>query len=184
MNLRQEILREHSKAQCEKIVDWVGASQERLDQLVQLFLKGEYRVTQRAAWPLSYVAQRSPFLFRKHLSKLVNHLSRPQLHDAVIRNTVRLLQFVDIPKTLHGKVMDTCFKYIEDPEKPVAIKVFSLTVVSQMARHYPDIIPEIRLLIEEQLPHQTAAFRSRAKRSLILLNRIEKGKAHEEGQDG
>lgn len=184
MDLRKEILKEHSKAQCEKIVSWVGGSQERLDQLVNLFLAGEYRVTQRAAWSLSYVAKNNPALFKKHLSKLVHHLPKPQLHDAVIRNTVRLLQFVAIPKSLHGKIMEICFRYLEDPKQPVAIKVFSLSVVTGLARSYPDIIPEIRLLIESQLPDQTAAFRSRAKCSMALLDKIEKRKAHEEGENG
>ena len=54
MNLRDEILKEHSKPQCNKIVQWVGDSQKRFDGLFNLFLNDEYRVTQRAAWPLSY----------------------------------------------------------------------------------------------------------------------------------
>ena len=49
MNLLEEILKKHSKEQCQKIVLWVGPSQERFDELFYLFLNGEYRVTQRAA---------------------------------------------------------------------------------------------------------------------------------------
>ncbi len=37
MNLREEILKEHSKTQCTKIVDWVGDSQQRFDELFQFF---------------------------------------------------------------------------------------------------------------------------------------------------
>ena len=59
--------------------------------------------------------------------------------------------------------MDTCFKYVESPTEAVAIKAFSLTVLNNLAKQYPEIIAEIQLLIEEQLPHQTAAFKSRAK---------------------
>ncbi|MEJ7671786.1 MAG: hypothetical protein WKF59_03550 [Chitinophagaceae bacterium] len=49
MNLRDEILKEHSKAQCNKIVQWVGDSQKRFEELFHLFLTDEYRVVQRAA---------------------------------------------------------------------------------------------------------------------------------------
>ena len=50
MNLREEILKEHSKTQCNKIVNWIGNSQKRFNELFELFLNDEYRVTQRAAW--------------------------------------------------------------------------------------------------------------------------------------
>ena len=59
--------------------------------------------------------------------------------------------------------MDICFQYLQSPKEAVAIKAFSLTVLGKLANKYPEIIPEIKLLIEEQLPQQTAAFKSRAK---------------------
>ncbi|MBK8496606.1 MAG: hypothetical protein IPL50_17600 [Chitinophagaceae bacterium] len=37
MNLRAEILKEHSKAQCNTIVQWVGADQKRFDELLDYF---------------------------------------------------------------------------------------------------------------------------------------------------
>ncbi|MFT3705019.1 MAG: hypothetical protein QM802_21815 [Agriterribacter sp.] len=52
MNIREAILKEHSKAQCNRIVTYVGNNQQRLNELVHLFLTDEYRVVQRAGWPL------------------------------------------------------------------------------------------------------------------------------------
>jgi hypothetical protein len=163
MNLQEEILKEHSKAQCNKIVKWVGDSQQRFDELFHLFLTGGYRVTQRAAWPISYCVEMHPAFIKKNLAKLINNLYQPNSHNAVKRNTVRLLQYVDIPKKLQGRVMDICFRYVASPGEAVAVKAFSLTVLGKLARLYPEILPEIKLLIEEQLPNQTAAFKARAK---------------------
>lgn len=177
-------MREHSVQQRDKIIAWVGKSQSRMDELVKHFLQGEYRVTQRAGWPMSYIARRHPSLIKKHLPKLIQNLSNPGLHNAVIRNTIRLLQDVPIPKSLHGKVMDICFRYIEDPQQPVAIKAFALTVVTRLAETYPEIITEVRLMIEDQLPHQTAAFVSRAKRAVKSFDKIEKRKPKEERENG
>jgi len=169
MNIKDEILKEHSKAQCNKIVKWVGHSQQRFDELFHLFLTGEYRVTQRAAWPISYCVEMHPAFIKKNFTKLISNLQRPNRHNAVKRNTVRLLQYVDIPKKLQGRVMDICFGYVASPEEAVAVKAFSLTVLGNLAKLYPDIIPEIKLLIEEQLPNQTAAFKSRAKHFLTEI---------------
>ena len=166
MRLREEILKEHSKAQCTKIVRWVGTDQKRFNELFNLFLNDEYRVVQRSAWPVSYCVIAHPAFINKHWNKLIKNLQKPNLHDAVKRNSVRLLQNVIIPEKYRGEIMDICFKYLGSPTEPVAVKVFSLTVLGNLARYYPEIIPEIRILIEDQLPQQTVAFKSRAKKLL------------------
>ena len=164
MNLREEILKEHSKAQCDKIVKWVGSDQKRFDELFNLFLHDEYRVVQRSGWPVSYCVIAHPEFIKRHWGKLIKNLQKPNLHDAVKRNSIRLLQNIDIPEKYRGALMDICFKYLESPSEAVAIKAFSLTVLGNLAKHYPEIIPEIKLMIADQLPQQTAAFKSRAKK--------------------
>ncbi|MEP7143923.1 MAG: hypothetical protein ABI707_13670 [Ferruginibacter sp.] len=170
-NLRAEILKEHSKAQCNKIVEWVGAGQKRFDKLFDLFLNDEYRVTQRAAWPLSYCVSAHPYFIEKRFPEFIENLYKPAIHDAIKRNTVRILQHIDIPEKYQGDVMNLCFQYVESPTEAVAIKAFSLTVLGNLAKLYPEILPEIKLLIEEQLPNQTAAFKSRAKQLLKAVGK-------------
>jgi hypothetical protein len=162
-NLREEILQEHSKSQCEKIVKWIGNDQMRFDSLFRLFVSAEYRVVQRAAWPLSYCVIKNPGFIKKHWAALVSNLQKPGLHAAVKRNSIRLLQNIAIPEKYQGAIMDICFRYIENPREAVAIKAFSITVLKNLSKQYPEILPELRLLLEDQMPHQTPAFRVRAK---------------------
>jgi hypothetical protein len=166
MNLREAILAEHSKQQTTKIVNWVGSNQQRFDELFSLFLNDEYRVVQRAAWPLSNAAIAHPLLIKKHFGKLLRNLQKPNLHDAVKRNTVRLLQDVEIPVKYHGTVMNLCFDYIISPTEKVAVKAFSLTILQKLSNQYPDIKQELVTVIENRWPYETAAFKSRAKKIL------------------
>ena len=166
MNLREEILKEHSKAQCNKIVQWVGDDQKRFDELFNLFLYDEYRVVQRAAWPVSFSVIAHPHFINKHWNKLIKNLQRPNLHDAVKRNSIRLLQGIDIPKKYQGDIMNICFEYVQSPTEAVAIKAFSLTVLSNLAKQYPEIISELKIMIEDQLPQQSAAFKNRGRKLL------------------
>ena len=177
MDLRNAILKEHSKAQANKIIAWVGNNQQRFDLLFDLFLNDEYRVVQRAAWPLSDCVINHPQLINRHFSKLIKNLRKPGLHDSVKRNTVRLLQHISIPRRLQGEVMDTCFGYIIDPKEKVAVKAFSLTILQNLSREYPEIRPELRSVIEDRWDYETAAFRSRAKK--ILKELSEKNKEQE-----
>jgi len=163
MDLKKQILKEHSKEQCNKIVNWVGSDKKKFNELFHLFLHSEYRVTQRAAWPLSYCAIAHPHFMENNYEELIGNLKKANLHDSIKRNTVRLLQSADIPEKYEGPIMEICFKYLESPGEAVAIKAFSLSVLGKFAKKYPEIVPEIKLIIEEQLPHQSAAFKSRVK---------------------
>ena len=84
--------------QCDKILKWVGTDQKRFDELVHLFLHDEYRVTQRAAWPLSYSVTAHPVFIKKRFGELIKNLHKPGIHGAVKRNILRILQEVDVPK--------------------------------------------------------------------------------------
>lgn len=167
-NLREEILREHSKAQCNQIINWVGDSQDRFDTLFKLFLEDEYRVVQRAAWPVSYCVISHPAFITKHWAKLIKNLRKPNVPEAVKRNSMRLIQEIIIPVKYEGEIMNACFNYISDPKEAVAVKAFSLRVLENLYKKYPEILPELKLLIEERMPHETAAFKSRAKKILAL----------------
>lgn len=169
MDLLKAIEKEHSKTQCEKIVKYVGGNKDRFAELMQLFLNGEYRVTQRAAWPLSICVEKYPGLISPWFKQVLPLLKKPGVHAAVIRNIVRLLQYVDLPKRFHGQVMNDCFEFIAGNDTPAAIKAFSLSILEKLSASYPDIKPELKLIIEERWQNETAAFHSRAKKILKAM---------------
>jgi len=76
MNLRGQILKEHTKANCEKIIAWVGDDASRFNELFRLFLTDESRVTQRAAWPLSYCAIDHPAFIKENFGELIENLKK------------------------------------------------------------------------------------------------------------
>ena len=167
--LYQLLAEEHSRKQCDHIVSYIGNNKKRFADLMALFLKGEYRITQRAAWPLSYCVRLHPELIGPYLKALLDNLGKEKIHVAVVRNTMRLLQDIEIPKKYQGRVMTICFDFIQSPETPIAVKAFSLTVLQHLSKDYPEILPELRLIIEEQWDQAPPAFRSRAKRILKNL---------------
>jgi hypothetical protein len=170
MDLRSEILKEHSRAQSEKIAKWIGRDEKRFAEFMQLFLAGEYRVTQRAAWILSVVAEQHYQMTAPYLERMVKRMNEPGVHVAVKRNVVRILQFIEIPEALHSEVMNTCFELLADPKETIAVRAFSMTVLGNLAQLYPDIKYELRAIIEDELMHEpSAGFKARAKKILAML---------------
>jgi len=167
--LREQILKEHSKSHALKIASYACESKSNFKELMQCFLDEEYRLAQRAAWSVSWAAKKKPVMIAPHIKDLVSVLHKNNVHDAVIRNSVRVLQEIYIPKKFHGEVMDACFRFLEKPATPVAIKAFSLTTLFSLSKKYPEIKAELKLMIEEGWEHESAAFKARAKKILPKL---------------
>ena len=138
---------------------------------MQCFMDHSYRLSQRAAWSVSWAARKKPELVMPHLKDIIAQLHRPDAHDAIKRNVIRILQDIDIPEAFHGEVMNACFDFIADPGTPVAVKAFSLTTLFNLSKNYPDISAELKLIIETNWDNETAAFRSRGKRILAGLSK-------------
>ena len=171
MNLRKEILKEHSKAHTQYLADKIGPDQDAFDHLIELFLGDEYRVTQRAAWVVSHCSDSYPWLLDNHLKSIIENLQEP-VHDAVKRNTLRILQFKDIPEDLMGIAADICFQFLNSGKEAIAIKAHSMTVLYNIVKKFPELKEELKISIEEQMPFGSAGFRSRGKKILFALSKI------------
>ena len=165
MNIRDEILKEHSQKNSERIADYIGSDKIRFAELMNLFLGNTYRVTQRAAMIVNICVEKKPELIKPFLSKMVNNLEM-EIPDAVKRNTLRIFQFIELPKNLWGQTVGVCFRFLISPEEPIAIKVFAMTVAANICKQEPELKNELVLVIEDQLENASAGFRARAKRIL------------------
>jgi hypothetical protein len=162
-------MKEHSKSHILSIANYACSSKQNFKELITCFLADEYGLAQRAAWSVCFAAQQKPEMIYPHIKDLVSVLYKKNVHDVVIRNSVRVLQAIEIPEKYHGAVMDACFQLLEKPGTAVAIKVFSLTTLFNLSEKYPEIKPELKIIINDRLDYETAAFKSRAKKILPKL---------------
>jgi len=172
MDIRAQLLKEHSKKNMQKITDYIGEDKNRFKALMFLFLNDEYRVVQRASSPMNYCAEKHHKLIYPHLEKMLNNLDKKNIHDAVIRNTVRVLQFIDIPEKLIGLTYNKCYSLLTSRKYPVAIKVFSMTVLANICKKEPELKKELVEIIKNEMEYESAAYKARGKRILLLLNKI------------
>ncbi len=162
MDIREEALKEHSKKQTEKIAAWIGDDKKRFDQYLKLFLQDEYRVVQRISWVLSIVAEEHPAMVTKSLPKIIRRLDDDDIHVAVKRNVIRILQFLPIPEKCEVKVLDHCLKYIADPNETVAVRCFAMTVAAKLAGQYPELKREVSDTIKAAMKTTTPGLKVRS----------------------
>lgn len=172
MDLRKQLLTTHSKDNTTLIANYIGTDSKRFDKLMKLFLYDEYRVIQRSAWVLGDLAKAHPELAMPYLPEIVENLKKPEIHDAVKRNTLRFLQDVELPEEYWGDLAELCFNYLTSMEEAVAIKVFAMTVLLNIVKKVPELKDELRFAIEDQLPYGSAGFKSRGNRTLKALEKV------------
>lgn len=169
MNLMQVFQKRHSKAVCNKIVAYIGHKPDRFKVLVSLLLDKDKDIAMRASWPFGFCVERHPGLMVPHIRAIIRNLKRPGLHDAVKRGTFRALQYVDIPNAVRGEVIDACFSFLMDTRETIAVRVFSMSTLAGLVKDIPELSAELRIIIEDQLPFASPAFRSRARKVMKAL---------------
>lgn len=169
MNLQEEILKKHSKANAVGIADYACRSKKNLQELFACFLGDGSLLAQRAAWSIGLAAAKRPDLMQHHMKELISVLSRKKVHQALTRGALRVLVEMDIREPFDGPVMENCFRLLEESRTAAAIKVLSLTVLFNLSQRYPDIKRELRLIIEDRPEQQTAGFKSRGDKLLKAL---------------
>ncbi|GAA0890380.1 hypothetical protein GCM10009122_00580 [Fulvivirga kasyanovii] len=168
VDIRKELLKEHSKSNANRIARYISNDPTRFDVLMKLFLSNEYRVTQRAAQVVSMCAENHPGLIRPYLKQMILNL-RNDVHDAVKRNTLRILQDIELQENLQGDMTDIGFQLLTSAREPVAVKVFAMTVLANICKKEPDLKNELQIIIEDQMPYASAGFISRGNKILKRL---------------
>ncbi|HLW21081.1 MAG TPA: hypothetical protein VKX33_12185 [Cyclobacteriaceae bacterium] len=166
MDLLQELTHDHSRASRDRIVSYVQDDADRFAELFDLFKNGERRIAQRAAWSVSYCAEKFPELIYPYCDELVDYLRMPAIHDSIKRNILRILQDLNIPVALEESLLELCFAILMDKKEAVAIRVFAMQVLANLAKKYPEIKNELNVLIEDELPYAKPAFVSRGRKIL------------------
>lgn len=172
MNIQDALLKEHSRKQAEKIRDYIEKDSKKFAELMSHFLSNNYRLAQRAAYSVNLIGEKHPELVIPYFSKMVLKLSDGTVHNSVKRNTVRLFQFIDIPKKLHSKVVETCFELLLNKNEALAIRVFSMSVLHKLCLIYPELCNELIPIIEIELSQNPSpAFISRGNKVLKSLKK-------------
>ena len=175
MNYITHLLKEHSRTNTDAIAKAVGNDANEFKKIVHIIYNEKAPLPQRAAWLLAIINKQQPSLLYPYISKFIATVNDCKI-DAIKRNIMTVLATQTIPKKLQGKLVDICFNFILSPTETVVVKVHALQCIANLAKEHPELIPELKSAIENQLPKTTAAFHARAK---MVMKQLKKNSNHE-----
>lgn len=172
MNIKEVLLERHSKDITSSIIDYIYDNPTEFESVFQLFLcYSNPIVRQRAAWVIGHIGVDSPSYIMPYLEQLVDNFTKKGHHNAIYRNTVRVLQSIKIPTELQGKVVTTCFDMVSNSKTAIAIKAFSMTILYKISNDEHDLKHELKLVLEDLLPNASKGEKGKANKILSLLNK-------------
>ncbi len=172
MNINSQLFKEHSKENKDAIVDYLLDHPAEIDELMAIFFGGDIMLTQRAAWVVGTIGELEPKLIAPYFPEMISLMRKKDCTDAVMRNSLRVLQYQRVNEDLWGELYDLCINVLIDNKMPVAIKVFAMTTAYNIVEELPELKNELQIAIEELLPDGTPGIKSRGQKILNALSKL------------
>lgn len=170
MDLEEALLKEHSKAQKDIIVEIIGGSKPLFLKLWEIIQTGEAPLPQRASWVFDTSVEKHPELLDDILDDVVAFFPGAH-HNAIHRNLAKVLCRIAIPEKHQGVLYSLCIDWLLSPTTAIAVKAHCMTIAYNIAKPIPEFREELALVIQDQMEFNTAAFTSRGRRILKILRR-------------
>jgi uncharacterized protein (UPF0147 family) len=171
MSIRKQLQKEFSKMNSVKVSLMVGANEDLFAELIDCLLEKDAEIARRAAWAISFCLKKNPFLFDQHVSVFIDIMNNKTCHVAVKRAATQALQFMEIPEEMEGLAYDYGINILYDPDEGIAVKAYVLQMLQNIVLKYPELKQELIQLVEDRMPFESPAFKSRGKKLLKILNK-------------
>lgn len=167
LDLKAEILLSYSKANTERIAKLIDQDEKLFRKLMGIYFDlADIELAKKAAWILSHSIRQYPQLINPYIKKLIKYIDKPGQHDAIKRNGLKALELTTIPEKHYGPLADICFRIVTSGKEPIAIKAYSIGILDKIGDEIPEIRQELKLVLQDLMPYESAGFQSRARKVL------------------
>jgi hypothetical protein len=140
------------------------------NEVLGLIFKEEKQVAWRAAWIIDNATEKYPELLIPHIPAIINHFLDTK-NSSLQRIFTRILMRHKIPDHSIGAVFDRCYQLLS-PLNPIAVRANAMQVLYNITEHWPDLKPELAMVISGMLEEaEDAGIISKARNLLKKLTR-------------
>jgi len=166
-------LADSSRALADLTAGMVYDEPELFNVLIDVALSDERQFSNRASRIVSICCEKFPELLKPHTKRIIRELEHLE-DEGVIRNLLKIISEVPLKLSHKDKsiLVNLCFDYLVSGQYPVAIRVFSMQILFNLSRDFPEIGQELARILEEELPDETPGYRSRARRILGRMRKL------------
>lgn len=140
-------------------------------ELISCALHKDELISSRAMWVLAHCSDIDYSRIVPYHDLLIKNLKKCDLHNGVIRNTLRLFQTHEVPVKQQSFLLDKCFEYIKNPSQAIAVRSFAITIVFNIAKQYPELLQELFLILNHlNISEESPGIKSKVKNTIKAIN--------------
>ncbi|MBC7695529.1 MAG: hypothetical protein H7141_08805 [Burkholderiales bacterium] len=145
----------------------------QVTELIALAFEKDHLLSSRAMWVIGHCSDLDYNCIKPYHVKLINRLKNKDLHNGVIRNTLRLYQKHSVPKKSEPFILDKCFEYVKNPLEAIAVRAFAITVIFNIAKPYPELLNELLIVLNHMSEtEEGSGIRSRVKNTIKDIHKL------------
>jgi len=143
------------------------------NELLAFALSNDSVISSRAMWVLSHCNDIDSDRIKPFYKKLINHLKNDNLEEGVIRSILKIFQIGTVPKKHESFMIDICYGYFKSQTKAIAIRVFAISVIFNIAKQYSELLKELSgVLNQYSVETNGPAIDCRIKSTIKKINRL------------
>jgi hypothetical protein len=136
-------------------VRMIANKEVSIDDVVNLALSNEQPHARFACWILThYLDECDKNALNEYVDRAIDFLPYPK-HTGQKREILRWLTICKIKTEKLGQLLDFCLEVLPDNSLPIAVKIHAMTIIDNIAKKEPEIIPEFAAIITDMLPYTT-----------------------------
>ncbi|MBK3518090.1 hypothetical protein [Carboxylicivirga marina] len=143
-------------------------SSEKIKLLLELNEHPKNKIAWRTAYLLDLSHDLNQNVLDEHLELIMQRT--PKLtNQSIKRHYMRILSQHDLSEMADGNFLDCCFESLQTEETPIAVKAHCMQIIYDLTKPYPELIPELKAVLENLLPYGSKGEINRARKILSKI---------------
>lgn len=178
-----EAMQNAKRANRERVAYLVLEHIELLPFLIEMMFEVTTKRSIKAAWTLEIVCEKNLNLLIPYLDLFTNNISNLKL-DSAVRPAAKVCNFIAIAYTSKNEnaiknsltkkhidlIIETGFDWMLSKHK-VATKAYTMNALYLLGKQYDWVHEELKLILQQNIPKESAAYKARGKITLGLINK-------------
>ncbi len=152
--------------------DFILKNPGHLKQLLELSYSDDHLVAMRSARVVYLCFEKDQSLLYPHFEEIAEKIH--QLTDSsAIRNLLHLFigQLEKLPEQSMGKLIDFCFRHLEDPASKIAPRALCMELILEASEMVPELQAALKSIVAMNIEDPPGAIRSKINKIELMLNK-------------
>lgn len=172
MNIHEKILEIRTVRDKNAFVDYFVNQPKEFEALMEvIFNLEEYPYKEYASWILMHIVKSRRVDLTAHYPRLIDLIFVCE-NQSVLRSVVCTINEMHVTDYRESELVDLLISFVQDYDNKVALQVYSIYVLIQFIKKYPELKDEIAEIIALHRSGKTAAYKIAERKFTIAAAKI------------